>query len=308
MKVLLAGANSYIGTHLIPILLEKGHDVVCLVRDKNHFLNHHPNAYALTVLGGDLLRRQSIDPLPEDIDAACYLINTYTQTSEFSALAALSAQNFMEVIAPTNCRQVITLSDINDKASGNSRLNVEGILHGGKPALTVLNTSMIVGQGSAALEMFNTLISKTPVVIPRTWIKTRIQPIATNDVLQYIERCLLNSAAFNRKFDIGGPEVLTFKQMMLIYVATHAKSKPDIVILPFLTSHLSSNLRNTLTPLSFPEAQRLIENLKHDCVCRENSISEIVKVPCLTFKQAVKTGDEISGAGSLQSAPLVRSN
>ena len=308
MKVLLAGANSYIGTHLIPVLLEKGHDVVCLVRDKNHFLNSHPHAYAVTVLGGDLLRRQSIDPLPEDIDAACYLINTYTQTSEFNALAALSAQNFMDVIAQTKCSQVVTLSDINDKSSGNSRLNVEGILRSGDPALTVLNTSMIVGAGSAALEMFNTLISKRPVVIPRTWIKTRMQPIATRDVLQYIESCFLNEKTFNRRFDIGGPEVLTFKQMMLIYVAIHAKSKPDIVILPFLTSHLSSNLRNTLTPLSFPEAQRLIENLKHDCICRENSIRELINVPCLTFKQAAKTGYETPGTGSLQSISLVKSN
>jgi len=308
MKVLLAGANSYIGTHLIPILLEKGHQVVCLVRDKNHFLNHHPNAYEVSVLEGDLLRRQSIDPLPDDIDAACYLINTYTQTFEFSALAALSAQNFIEVIAQTRCKQVITLSDINDKACSNSRLNVEDILQSGKPALTVLNTSMIVGQGSAALEMFNTLISKTPLVIPRTWIKTHVQPIATCNVLQYIERCLLNESTFNRKFDIGGPEILTFKQMILIFVAMHAKSKPDIVILPFLTSHLSSNLRNTLTPLSFPEAQRLIENLKHDCVCRENSISELIKVPYLTFKQAAKTGYETPGAGSLQNLPLLKSN
>jgi uncharacterized protein YbjT (DUF2867 family) len=308
MKVLLTGANSYIGTHLIPILLNKGHHVVCLVRDKNHFLNNHPYAYAVTVLGGDLLRRQSIDPLPEDIDAACYLTNTFIQTSEFAALAALSAQNFMAVIAQTNCKQVITLSDINDKARSDSRLNVEDILRSGKSALTVLNTTMVVGPGSAALEMFNTLISKTPVVIPRTWIKTRIQPIAATDVLQYIGECLLNTNTFNRKFDIGGPEVLTFKQMMLIHVAIHTTTKPDIVILPFLTSHLSSNLRNALTPLSYPEAQRLIENLKHDCVCRENSIKEIITVPCITFKLAAKSGRETYGAGRLQNLPLVKSN
>ncbi len=308
MKVLLAGANSYIGTHLIPILLEKGHHVVCLVRDKNHFVNNHPHAYDVTVLRGDLLRRQSIDPLPDDIDAACYLSGSYTQTSEFSALAALSAQNFMEVIAQTGCKQIVTLSDINDKANGNSRLNVEDILHSGKSALTVLNASMIVGQSSAALEMFSTLISKTPVVIPRTWIKTRIQPIAASDMSRYIESCLLNEKTFNHKFDIGGPEILTFKQMMLTYMAIHAKSKPNIVILPFLTTHLSSNLRNTLTPLSFLEAQRLIENLKHDSVCRENAIREIIRVPCLTFKQVVRTSYEAPGVGNLQSIPLVRSN
>lgn len=308
MKVLFAGANSYIGTHLIPILLEKGHHVVCLVRDKNHFLNSHPNAYAVTVLEGDLLRRQSIDPLPHDIDTACYLTNTFTQTSEFAALTALSAQNFMEVIAQTNCKQVITLSDINDKTSRNSRLNVEDILRSGKPALTVLNTSMIIGPGSAAWEMFNILISKTPVVIPRAWIKTRIQPIAATDVLQYINACLLNEKTFNRKFDIGGPEILAFKQMILIYVAVHAATKPDIVILPFLTTHLSSNLRNTLTPLSYPEARRLIENLKHDCVCSENSIREIISVPNLTFKQSAKLSRETSVGGNLQNIPLLKSN
>ncbi|MBV8388673.1 MAG: NAD(P)H-binding protein [Mucilaginibacter sp.] len=308
MKVLLAGANSYIGTHLIPILLEKGHHVVCLVRDKNHFTNNHPHAYDVTVLRGDLLRRQSIDPLPEDIDAACYLINTFTQTSEFAALAALSAQNFMDVIASTNCRQTITLSDITDKISRDARLNVENILRSGKPALTVLNTSMIIGPGSAAWEMFNILVSKTPVVIPRAWIKTRVQPIAVVDVLQYINACLLNEKTYNRKFDIGGPDVLTFKQMMLIYIAIHKTVKPGIVILPFLTTHLTSSLLNNLTPVSYPEAQRLIESLKQDCLCRENSIREAISVSCLTFKQSVKSAYEASGVRNLKNMPLLKSN
>ncbi|HTD40132.1 MAG TPA: NAD(P)H-binding protein [Mucilaginibacter sp.] len=308
MKVLLAGVNSYIGTHLIPMLLDKGHHVICLVRDKTHFINHHSYAYAVTVLGGDLLRRQSIDPLPGDIDAACYLINTFTQTSEFAALAALSAQNFMEVIGQTDCRHVITLGDINDKASHKAHLNVEDILCSGKPALTVLNTAMIIGQGSAALEMFNILISKTPIVVPRTWIKTRLQPIAAINVLQYIEACLLNEKAFNRKFDIGGPDILTFKQMMLIYIATHKTVKPGIVILPFLTTHLSSNLLNTLTPVSYAEAQSLIENLKHDSICRENSIRDIIAEPRLTFKQSAKLAYETDGTRNEQNMPLLKSN
>src|ERR1700712_5029850 len=109
MKVLLAGANSYVGTRLIPVLLEKGHEVVCLVRDKNHFYKSNHYSEAVTVTGGDLLRRQSIEYLPEDIDAAYYLVNSFTQTSGFAALGALSAQNFIEVISQTNCRQVITL-------------------------------------------------------------------------------------------------------------------------------------------------------------------------------------------------------
>lgn len=305
MKVLLAGANSYIGTHLIPILLNKGHQVICLVRDKNHFISHNPHAYAITVLGGDLLRRQTIDPLPRDIDVACYLASNLTQTSEFAALAALSAENFIEVIGQTDCRQVITLNDINNKSSYRARINVENILSSDKPALTVLNAGMIIGAGSAALEMFNILISKTPIVIPRSWIKTRLQPIAVSNVLEHIEACLLNEKTFNRKFDIGGPDVLTFKQMMLIYIAVHKADKPGIVILPFLTSHLSSNLLNALTPVSYAEAQSLIENLRHDSVCRECAIRSIMSIPCLTFKQSVKLAHETAYTKNM---PLLKSN
>src|SRR5258708_2551650 len=107
MKVLLAGANSYIGTLLIPVLLDKGHEVVCLVRDKSHFMKNNAHASAVRIIGGDLLRRQSIETLPEDIDAAYYLVNALTQTSEYAALGALSAQNFMEAMDKVNCRQII---------------------------------------------------------------------------------------------------------------------------------------------------------------------------------------------------------
>src|ERR1700744_3908493 len=207
MKVLLAGANSYIGTRLIPVLIEKGHEVVCVVRDKNHFHKNNPYSRMVTIIGGDLLRRQSIESLPGDINAAYYLFTTLTQTSEFAALGALSAQNLMEALAHTNCRQIITLTDINDNGPGGvmARRQVENILGSGKPKLTVLNSTMIIGAGSTALQMFNTLTSKTPILIPQNWIKTHLQPIATIDALKYLEACLLNENTFGNRFDIGGP-------------------------------------------------------------------------------------------------------
>lgn len=308
MKVLLAGANSYIGTHLIPLLLDKGHHVVCLVRDKGHFIKNHPYAYGVTVIGGDLLRRQSIDPLPVDIDAACYLVNIFTQTSEFAALGALSAQNFMEVIAQTNCMQVITLGDLNDKISHTARLSIEDILSSRKHALTVLNMATIIGEGSTALEMFKTLVSKNPIVIPQTWIKTCLQPISCIDALQCIEACLLNKNTFGKKFDLGGPDILTFKQMVLTYIAIFKTAKPSIVILPFLTSQLSSNLLNTLTPVSYAEAKSLIENLKHDTICRENNIKVILPQQYLTFKQSVKLVYETVSNRNFLNMPLIKSN
>jgi uncharacterized protein YbjT (DUF2867 family) len=290
MKVLLAGANSYIGTRLVPVLLEKGHEVVCLVRDKNHFYKSNHYADAVTVIGGDLLRRQSIEYLPGDIDAAYYLVNTFSQTSGFAALGALSAQNFMEVLNQTHCRHIVTLGDISNKETHDTiaRLQVEDILKSGRAELTVLNTPMIIGEGSTALEMFNTLTAKTPILVPQNWIKTRSQPISLTDVLGYLEGCLLNRKTFNQKFDIGGPEVLQFKQLLLIYIAINKDFKPGIVVLPFLTSQLSSHLLNILTPVSYPGAQRLIENLKYDTICRDNDIEGIIPMECLTFKQALR--------------------
>ena len=290
MKVLLAGANSYVGTRLIPVLLEKGYEVVCLVRDKNHFYKSNQYSDAVTVIGGDLLRRQSIEYLPEDIDAACYLVNSFTQTSGFAALGALSAQNFIEVLDQTNCRQVITLGDINNNTTHDTvaRLQVEDILSSGEAELTVLNTAMIIGRDSTTLEMFNALTAKTPILIPQNWIKTRSQPISVTDVLTYMEACLMNEKTFNRKFDIGGPEVLQFKQLLLLYIAINKDFKPGIVVLPFLTSQLSAHLLNILTPVSYPEAQSLVENLKHDTICRDNAINEIIPMRCLTFKEALR--------------------
>jgi len=300
MKVLLAGANSYIGTRLIPILLKKGHEVICMVRDKDHFNKNNKYSGAVTVIGGDLLRRQSIEALPGNIDAAYYLVNTFTQTREFAALGALSAQNFMELLGPVNCRQIITLSDINDHTTGKAaRLHVEDMLGSGTPKLTVLNTAMIIGPGSTALEMFNALTARVPILIPQNWMKARSQPIAATDVLAHLEACLLNEKTFNKKFDIGGPEVLSFKQMLLIYIAINKDFKPRIVVLPFLTAQLSANLLNILTPISYPGAQSLIENLKYDTICRDTSIKDTAPLQCLTFKQSLRlANDPVDEIGS----------
>jgi hypothetical protein len=167
---------------------------------------------------------------------------------------------------------------------------------------------MIIGAGSTALEMFNTLASKTSIVVPQNWIKTRLQPIATIDVLQYLESCLLNERTYNQKFDIGGPDVLSFKQMLLIYIAVYKKIKPGIVILPFLTSQLSSHLLNTLAPVNYAEAQSLIENLKHDTICRENSIKHIIPVHPLTPKQMIQLAHESADSENLQNITLLKSN
>ena len=289
MKLLLAGANSYVGSRLLPFLLQKGHEVVCVVRDKRFFAEQ--NKYAnVTLLNGDLLRRQGIEAFPEDIDAGFYLANRLTQTSGFAALEALSAQNFMEALNKTQCRQLITTSPI----SISPPVHVEDILANGKAALTGLQTSMVIGQGSMALQLFEGLTQHTPIVITRQWAKTLFQPVYIDDILTGLHNCLMNPDTFNHRFDLGGPQVLTFKQMMLVYIATNMEVKPGVVILPFLNSKLASYLVNFLSPVSYPEAQSLIQSLDQDSVC-DNLIPGIVPADSITFKQSLRLIHNRSG-------------
>jgi uncharacterized protein YbjT (DUF2867 family) len=292
MKILLAGANSYAGGRLISVLLQNGHQVVCLARDKKHFSAQH-KIEGVTVISGDLLRSQSMEPFPGDIDAAYYLTNRLTQTSGFAGLEALSAQNFVDAIGRTFCRQIITLSDINNT----SRDQVESILEASGRPLTALQTSMIIGEGSISLELFDALTQKNPIVITKAWAETIIQPINIDDVLTYLHECLLNEKTFGQKFDIGGPQPLSFKQMILFYVATYKAEKPEMVILPFLNSKLAAYLLNFLSPTSYPEAQGLLQNLNTDSVCRDSRIQDIIPHECITFKRSLKMIYDKTGAG-----------
>jgi uncharacterized protein YbjT (DUF2867 family) len=285
MKVLIAGSNSYIATHLIPYLTTKGHEVVCVARDKKYFLATHKTK-GITVLNGDLLRSRSIEPFPEDIDAAFYLANRLTQTSGFAGLEALSAQNFMDALNLTQCRQLITTGELNNP----SRDHIEHILAAGKAALTGMQISMVIGDGSIAMDLFDALTRNTPIVITNAWAGAQIQPVYIEDALAYLHDCLLNRATYNRKFDICGPQILTFKQMMLLYIATYKTDadRPNIVILPSLNARLASYLANFLSPINYPEAQSLLENLKYDSVSGEDPINDVIPRECATFKESLK--------------------
>src|SRR3569833_1207874 len=178
MKILLAGANSYAGSRLLPFLLDKGHEIVYVARDKQYFADH--NHYSnITLLNGDLLRRRSIEPFPEDIDVAFYLANRLTQTLGFAALEALSAEKFMERLNLTQCKQVITMGPIDI----DGLTHIDTVLAGGNAELTGLRTSMLIGEGNIAVELFEALAQNTPIVITKTWAKAMQQPIYIDDVL-----------------------------------------------------------------------------------------------------------------------------
>jgi uncharacterized protein YbjT (DUF2867 family) len=291
MKVLLAGANGYIGTRLIPVLLEKGHNVVCLVRDKRRF--HEQNDYSdrVTLLTGDLLKEESIEILPEDIDAAYYLVHSMAQADDFAAMEALSAHNFTQAINKTNCRQVIYLSGItNDDNLSNhllSRRHVEDVLIECKAALTVLRAAIIIGSGSSSFEIIRDLTEKLPIMTVPRWVNTKCQPIAIRDVLGYLEGVLMNEKALNKTLDIGGPDILSFKQMMLTYAKVR-KLKRRIITIPFLSPKISSYWLYFVTSTSYSLAQSLVDSMKNETIMKDHEIDDVVPRKCITYQEALE--------------------
>lgn len=295
MKVLLAGANGYIGTRLIPILLEKGHTIVCLVRDKRRFKENSDFSDKVTVLTGDLLHTESIQNFPDDIDAAYYLVHSMAQASSFSDMEEASARNFTTALNQTSCKQIIYLSGIsNDERLSEhltSRKRVEDVLRESKAALTVLRAAIIIGSGSASFEIIRDLTEKLPIMTVPRWVNTHSQPIAIRDVLFYLKSVLLNNKTFNQTFDIGGPDILSFKQMMLTYAKVR-KLKRYIITIPFLSPKISSYWLYFVTSTSYSLAQSLVNSMKNETICSDHTINNIIPHQCLSYEKALKLAFE----------------
>ncbi|NOW98598.1 NAD(P)H-binding protein [Mucilaginibacter sp. SG564] len=290
MKVLLAGANSYIGKLLIPVLLEKGHEIVCLVSDKRRFQERNDFAGRVTLIVGDLLREQSIEAFPADIEVAYYLVHSMAQSQDLAALEALSAYNFIHALDQTGCRQTIFLSGISNgkiqSKHAESRKHVEDVLREGKSALTILRAAIIIGSGSASFQIIRDITEKSPVVTVPGWVNYPCQPIAVRDVLTYLENIMLNEKTFHRSFDIGGPDILTFKEMIQGY-AQIRQLKRRIISIPFLPAGVLSYWLSRTNSFDYATTRDLANSLMNESIMHEHSIQDIVPGQCLTYKESL---------------------
>ncbi len=292
MKILLTGATGYIGKRLLPALLDQGHEVICCVRDAGRFDSSKYSSTRISVLEIDLLDRGSLEKIPDDLDAAYYLVHSMSSsTGDFSELESRSAENFKERIEKTNTRQVIYLSGIanGQKLSKHlrSRMQVEKILSAGNYGLTTLRAGIIVGSGSASFEIIRDLVEKLPVMIAPKWLKTRSQPIAIRNVIDYLTGVLMKPETYNRSFDIGGPEVLTYKEMLLKYAKVR-KLRRIVISVPVMTPRLSSYWLYFITSTSYKLAVNLVNSLKTEIVCRDNDILEILPAELIYYEDAIR--------------------
>jgi len=288
LKILLTGANGYIGQRLIPVLLEQGHHVTCCVRDKGRF--NRENNYPVDVIEADFLQPCENCHFPTDIDAAYYLVHSMSSKGNFGDKEARSAHRFLELLAPTDCKQLIYLTGIvNEKELSRhleSRLQVENILSEGPVPLTALRAGIIVGSGSASFEIIRDIVEKLPIMVTPRWLNTRCQPIAIRDVIYFLCRVLGKENTYNHNFDIAGPAILTYKQMLLQYAEVR-KLKRLIITLPVMTPRLSSYWLYFITSTSYPLAVNLVDSMKIDVTARPNTLAEELAIRLIPYKKAV---------------------
>ncbi len=294
MKVLITGANGYIGQRLILSLLAQEHQVVCLIRDPGRFdKSKFLGVENISVIQGDLLDGKSLSKFANDIDIAFYLVHSMSSKNrkDFQEMETDCARNFVQACTGSNIKQVIYLSGISndDELSKHlsSRKNVEDILRQGKIPLTVLRAAIIIGSGSASFEIIRDLVEKLPIMIAPKWLQTRCQPIAIRNVIQYLIGVMLHEAAFDKVFDIGGPDVLSYKEMLLIYAKVR-NLKRWIITVPLMTPRLSSYWLHFVTSTNYTLARTLVSSMKNEVICKNLGIEKIVPIVCLGYEEALK--------------------
>lgn len=293
--VLVTGATGFIGKRLVRYLLAEGYRVRCLVRRTDAPL---PDGVERAV--GDFLEPSGLDKAFAGVDTAYYLVHSMAGgRAGFERRDREAAENFVAAGNRSGLRRAIYLGGLGetgDNLSGHlaSRLEVAAILQKGVFKTTFLRAAIIVGAGGASFEMVRALVERLPVMITPRWVSTRCQPIAVGDVIRYLAGCLRDERTAGETFDIGGPDILTYREMMERF--GRVKNKFTLILsVPVLTPKLSSYWVGLVTPVRSSIAIPLIEGLRNEVVCRDNRIRELIPIPLTLYDEAVKIALAESG-------------
>ncbi len=290
MRILLTGATGYIGKRLLPALVEAGHEVICCVRDTKRFNPPKSMRSQISVIEVDLLKEETLKRIPKDIDGAYYLVHSMSSSKDYAELEEKCAINFRNALNDTNIQHVLYLSGIvnDDELSEhlNSRRNVEIELGKGSYQFTTLRAGIIIGSGSASFEIIRDLVEKLPFMIAPKWLNTKCQPIGISDVIAFLTKSLFNENTYNQSFDIGGPDILTYKEMLLGFAANR-NLKRRIFIIPVMTPKLSSYWLYFVTSTSYKLAASLVDSMKVEVICEDNRINSILDVEPIGYYDAL---------------------
>lgn len=293
-KILVTGATGFIGKRLVYQLLEEGHEVLALVRVKGTEFKAK-DLSRLKLIYGDIRSPNQVEEQLKghEIDAAYYLVHSMGSIVQNLIEAEIDvAKKFVSLIEKTTTKQIIFLGGIIEDENTlsphlSSRLAVEKVLRSSRIPSTILRASIIIGSGSASFEIIRDLCEKLPVMIAPKWVRSYCQPIAVRDVLFYLMNILLLKKAYNQVFDIGGPEPMTFKDVLLRYSA-YRKLKRLIIDVPVLSPRLSSYWLVLITSVRFSICSYLVESMKHSTRKLNSAIDDILPRACLTYEEALQ--------------------
>ena len=284
--VLVTGATGFIGRRLVPALVEAGHDVRAMTR--------RPEAYdgEGTPVGADVSDPDSLRPALEGVDVAIYLVHSLDDP-DFERKDADAARNFSAAAAAAGVNQIVYMGGLGDddgelSAHLRSRREVEGLLGTDGVPVTVLRAAIVVGHGGISWELTRQLVKNLPAMVVPKWVGTRTQPIAIDDVVRYLSGVVGKEEALGRVFEIGGPDQLTYREMLQgVALAMNGRKLP-IVVVPLLTPGLSSRWLALVTDVDVTTGRNLIDSMSTEVLVRDTSIRQVVPGEPLTYAESVR--------------------
>jgi uncharacterized protein YbjT (DUF2867 family) len=303
LRVLVAGATGYVGGRLVPLLRKKGYLVRCLARNPEKI--NARNWQDVEVVQGDVLQPDTLLPALKDIDVAYYLIHSMGSKHDFESMDLQAARNFGRAAKNAGVSRIIYLGGLAKETENlsshlKSRQETGKVLAESGVPVTELRASIIIGAGSASFEIIRDLTKKLPLMITPKWVKSLCEPIAIQNVLDYLLVCLDESKTTGEILEIGGGEVLTYRKMMKT-VADVMGKKILMIPVPVLTPRLSAYWLNIVTTVPMSIAYPLVDGLRNDSICTDHRLREWTDIQPLSFRDAVRSALQSEATGEIES-------